>query len=252
MKTKLAGGVVLERVQSTSLFQPGDPGPGENLFFLRWEQTNVPQSLPLEGAWANTGTPANPGYFLFLNVSPPLVDIAFFENELRKVLLAVTTSAFAWVSYSSKTKTTTVPTLLKTRLDNLNQPCVEGNTELVLLPGQKRVVFADGSPIIATSADDFIDGFVITYPPTTTGTQAPGRLGVTLPFVGSLVGCVLFPGLVNAFSARGDTESARKTLVTVSIDPLHPLDPKRNFQEFTGEEFILSQDGETYSISRAN
>jgi len=251
MKTKSTDSVVLERVQSTSLFQPRDPGPGENLLFLRWDRTNVPASLPLEKTWANTGTPTDAGYFLFLNILPPSDEVASFETEIIKMLPAPTTSAFAWVSYVLKNKLTSIQTLLKTKLNDDDEPSVEGNTELVLLPGQKRVVFGDGSSILANLADGFIDGFVITYPPIT-GTQSSGTLGVTLPFVGSLVGCVLFPGLINSLSGRRDAESARKTLVTVSIDPLHPLDPKRNFEEFTGEDFILSQDGETFTISRAN
>jgi hypothetical protein len=58
--------------------------------------------------------------------------------------------------------------------------------------------------------------------------------------------------LVNPPAARQTSSGARKTLVDVAIDPLRPLDAKRNFQRFTGENFILTQDGDSYSISRAS
>jgi hypothetical protein len=251
MRTNNANGVTLQRVKSTSLYQPEQPGNGENLFFLLWDASAPPASIPLEDTWAASGTPRSVGYFLFLNVLPAGGDVAAFEQDIRKLLPNPITSAFVWVVYTPGPNSANVKTLLKTKLNASQNPCVDGDTELVLLPGQKRIGFSDGALIFALASGGLITGFVSSYP-TLAGAQAPGTLGVALPMIGGLVGCVRFGGLINFAALSADSSSARKTLVEVAIDPLHPLDIQRNFERFTGEDFILSQDGNSYSISRAS
>jgi hypothetical protein len=168
---------------------------------------------------------------------------------MRSALPTPGATAFAWVVYNPP-GTATVQTLIKTKLGASNKPCVNGDTQLVLPPGQESVGFGDGSPIFAAYTKQLITAFVVTYPPLS-GARSPVSGGLILPMSGGLVGCVRFAGLTNSIGKRATQDSARKTLVDVAIDPLHPLDPKRNYQLFTGENFILSQDGNTYSISRA-
>lgn len=250
MKPKNDDGVVLQPIESTSLYKPVQPGPGENLLFLLRAAGTHDKTIPLEDTWDSAGTPSLPGYFLFLNVLPASGTFAAFEQEIRKALAGIAAPAFAWVVYDRKTQSVKIQTLLKTKVDK-SQRCVDGNTELVLLPGQKRVGFSDGTPILTATRNRFITDFIITYP-TVAGAMAPEHAGVVLPMTGPLVGCVRFAGLVNPPSARQTSSSARKTLVDVAIDPLRPLDAKRNFQRFSGENFILTQDGDSYSISRAS
>lgn len=248
MRANETGGVVLQQMQTTTLYQPAQPGPGENLYFLRWETDAPPPSIPLEETWAESGLPSTSGYFLFLNAPPP--DASSFEQALRKVLPAPTTTAFAWAVAGP---TASVQTLLKTKLNDSGQPCIDGDTQLALLPGSKGVGFADGSPVLAANVGGLIVGFVVTYPPLK-GAQAPAPSGVSLLMTGDFVGCVQFAGLTDALGGQAvGGESALKTLVSVSIDPHRPLDPKRTYEIFTGENFILTQgDGGGYSISRAS
>jgi hypothetical protein len=240
-------GVVLQQVQTTTLYQPAPPAPGENLYFLRWETDQPPQQIPLEATWAESGPPPTSGYFLFLDAPPP--NAPSFEQAIRKHLPAPTASAFAW----AVTSTAAVQTLLKTKLDDSGRPCVDGDTQLSLLPGSQGVGFSDGSPVLAAEEGGYIVGFVVTYPPLT-GAQSPSPSGVSLPMTGDFVGCVQFAGLTDALGGPGGGgESALKTLVNVSIDPHRPLDPERTYTIFTGENFILTQeDGGSYSIARAS
>jgi hypothetical protein len=247
MRANETGGVVLQQVPTTTLYQPAQPGPGENMYFLRWETDAPPQTIPLEETWAESGLPPTSGYFLFLEAPPS--NAPSFEQAIRKILPAPTTTAFVWALAGPAAS---VQTLLKTKLNDSGQPCVDGNTQLALLPGSKGVGFAEGSPVLAADVGGIILGFVVTYPPLE-GAQAPAPSGVSLPMTGDFVGCVQFAGLTDALAGQaGVGESALKTLVSVSIDPHRPLDPKRTYEIFTGENFILTQGDGGYSISRAS
>ncbi len=247
MRADETGGVVLQRVQTTTLYQPAQPGPDENLYFLRWQTDAAPQSIPLEETWAESGLPPTSGYFLFLDAPP--ADASSFEQAVRKMLPAPTTTAFAWAVAGS---TPSVQTLLKTKLNDSDQPCVDGDTQLSSLPGAKGVGFADGSPVLAARVGGLLVGFVVTYPPLE-GAQTPAPSGVSLPMTGDFVGCVQFAGLTDALGGQAaGGESALKTLVSVSIDPHRPLDPKRTYEMFTGENFRLTLGDAGYSISRAS
>lgn len=243
------GGVVLRQVpQTTALYQPAQPGRSENLFFLRWATDAPPATLPLEKTWAESGTPPDVGYFLFLDAPP--AGASAFEQSMRDTLPAPTASAFAWVVTGPPAS---VLTLLKTRLspNQTGAPCVDGDTQLKLaLPGQESVGFGGGSPILASYSGGLIDGFVVAYPPLA-GAHPPAASGVSLPMAGDFVGCVQFAGLKGAAAGAGGV-GAVKALVGVSIDPLNPLDTTRNKVTFTGASFILTQDTNGYHISRAS
>jgi hypothetical protein len=236
--------------QTTALYQPARPGRNENMFFLRWATDAPPPTIPLEKTWAKSGTPPEVGYFLFLDAPP--AGARAFEQAMRDSLPAPTASAFAWVVTGPPAS---VLTLLKTRLsqDQSNAPRVDGDTQLNLaLPGQESVGFGDGSPILASSTGGLVHGFVVTYP-SLPGAQPPTASGVSLPMAGDFVGCVQFAGLKDTpHDAGASGDSAVKALVTVSIDPLHPLDTTRNQLTFTGASFLLTQDANGYHISRAS
>jgi hypothetical protein len=239
------GGVVLRQVpQTTALYQPAQPGRNENLFFLRWATDAPPATIPLEKTWAESGTPPDVGYFLFLDAPP--AGAQAFEQVMRGSLPAPTASAFAWVVTGPPVS---VLTLLKTRLSQSGAPCVDGDTQLNLsLPGQESVGFGDGSPILASYSGGLIDGFVVTYPPLA-GAHPPTASGVSLPMTGDFVGCVRFAGLKGAGGGAGGVV---KALFNVSIDPLNQLDTTRNEETFTGASYILTRDANGYHISRAS
>jgi hypothetical protein len=242
----------LKQVPATSLYKATSPGPGENMLFLRWATDKPPGLIPLEETWAESGLPATSGYFLFLDAMP--TDAKAFEQAMRKSLPPPTTSAFAWVAGTAAASGPTSPslpdTVLKTKLDGSDRPVVDGDTQLGLLPGSEGVGFGDGAPILATGADGLIDGFVVTYPPPT-GAQGPSPAGVALPMTGPCVGCVQFSGLTDSPGVPQSGDSARKSLVSVSIDPHHPFDQTRTYRRFTGAEYVLTQNGNSYSISPA-
>jgi hypothetical protein len=248
MKVIKSGGVVLKQVASTRLYLPEEVEAKENLLFLRWNTDKPPSSIPLEATWPNNGPPLNAGYFLFLSTTPAVADAPAFEKQMRDALPTPVASGFAWVNYSPKEST--VQSRLSTKLNAENRPVVDGNTPLVLLPGQESLGFGDETPIFATLYGGFISGFSTAYPPLT-DSNPPKSGGVILPFTGKFVGCVQFQGLTNTPGKKVKEVSARKTLVRVSIDPLHPLDSKRNYEHFTSEEFILTQVGNSYYLSRA-
>ena len=207
--------------------------------------TNTTELIPLEDTWAASGSPAVPGYFLFLNAPP--ADPRLFEDEIKKLLPpAPTASAFAWATSGAAPA---VQTLVKTKLNN-SQPCVDGNTELSLPPGLESVGFADNSPVLSIATDGFVTGFVVTHPALTS--PQPNPQGLILPMTGAFVGCVQFQGLTSRFAGAPLDESALKNLVNVSIDPHNPLDVLRNYMRFTGAQYVLTQSGDSYSISPAS
>ncbi|HKS08902.1 MAG TPA: hypothetical protein VJS13_05095 [Pyrinomonadaceae bacterium] len=244
MTTNTTNGVVLKRGQlTTSLYEPTSPGPGENLRFLA--TTAASELIPLEDTWADSGSPNIRGYFLFLNAPP--ADARLFEEEIKKLLPeAPTTSAFAWATNGALPS---VQTLVKTKLNN-SQPCVDGNTELALLPGLGSVGFTDNSPVLSIKVDGFITGFVVTHPALTN--PQPNPLGLLLPMTGSFVGCVQFQGLTSQFAGPPVDESALKNLINVSIDPHNPLDVQRNYMRFTGAQYVLTKTGDSFSITPAS
>jgi hypothetical protein len=244
MPTNTTNGVVLKQVLPTSLYEPTPASPGEHMLFLRWATTNSTELIPLENTWADSGLPDTPGYFLFLNALPE--DAPAFEQEMRQILPAPTTSAFAWATSGAPPS---VQTLLKTKLNN-SQPCVDGNTQLSLPPGLEGVGFTDNSPVLSITTDGFITGFVITHPALTSPQSNP--LGLILPVSGPFVGCVQFQGLTSRFAGAPVDESALKNLVNVSIDPHNPLDTQRNYMRFTGAEYVLTKSVDSYFITPAS
>lgn len=244
MTTNSTGGVVLQRIKPTLLYEPKPPSPEEHLLFLRFNNTAPPDSIPLEQAWADSGLPDNSGYFLFLNAIP--TDPAFFEDKIRPQLPEPTASAFAWAISGA---TPAVQTLLKTKLNNSN-PCVDGDTPLSLPPGLEDLGFADNSPVLSITVDGFITGFVVTHPALTNPQANP--LGLILPMTGPAVGCVQLQGLTSRFAQPPANDSAVKNLVNVSVDPHNPFDTQRNYMRFTGAQYILTKIGDSYSIAPAS
>ena len=243
MTTNTISGVVLKQVLPTLLYEPVTSGPGEHLLFLRWSTANPPASIELEETWADSGLPDTSGYFFFLDALPK--DAQVFEQKMPEQLSAPTTSAFAWAVSGAAAA---VQTLLKTKLNNSGKPCVDGNTQLSLMPGLEEVGFSDGAQILSIKAGGFISGFVVTHPAPTVPQSNP--LGLILPMTGSYVGCVQFAGLTSRFASPPAGDKALKNLVNVSIDPHNPLDTQRTYMRFTGAEYVLTKVGDVYGITR--
>ncbi len=252
MQTEQTGpGVVLQQVPGTTLYRPEQRDPNALLYFVAWKADAAARTIPLKDTWAESGQPLTPGCLLFLNAQP--TDPATFEEAVRTILKRLlpepSTTAVAW---AVATPAPTLKTLIKTKLDGANRPRVDGDTRLGVPPGLKSLGFGDGTPVLAAyDAEGTFNGLRFTSPPRASA-PAPAAAGVSLPLTGKFVGCVQFEGLTNVpgSSITGDAR-ARKVLVRVSVDPLRPLDPKRTYETFTGEYFILSRDGDGYSISRA-
>ena len=241
-----AQGLAFTQVTGTCLYQAGTT---QTLVFLRWNTTSPPASLTLEEVWAASGPPGTPGYLVFLN-SWSVSSASTLETTLRAVLTSPVGTGFVWASVAAAgtPPVVTVQTCLATKLNGDNLPCVDGNTPLAGLPGGPKVGFSDRSPVTASEEDGCITGFVITNPPMGT-TPPPSGRGVSLPMAGTGIGCVQFSGLVDAPGrAQAGVTQACKAAVSVSIDPLHPIDSKRNYMIYTGSEYVLAFDGSTYHL----
>src|SRR5262249_31028207 len=114
-------------------------------------------------------------------------------------------------------------------------------------PGLESVGIAGNAPVLSMRVDGSITGFVITHPALISPESNP--VGLILPLTGSFVGCVQFEGLTSRFTQRSAGDSAIKNLVNVSIDPHNPLDTKRNFMRFTGQEYLLTKSADSYVIT---
>jgi hypothetical protein len=236
---KASGGVVLTSIPSTNLYQPSSLGPGENMLFLRWATASPPPSLPLEDVWADAGAPTTPGYLVFLDAVPSSGDAAALEKALRAVLPVPGTTGFVWANFPASSP---VQTLLKTRLGADNKPCIDGDTPFNGPPGFPGLGFSDGALVIAARESGFINAFAVTYPPAP-GAMASLGSGITLAMAGFGVGCLQFQGLIDAPGSAAQ-DSVIKALVSVSMDPLHPLDTSRNFMTYAGPEYRLTiEDG---------
>jgi hypothetical protein len=242
-------GVTLQRIASTTLYQPQSPAPGEAMWFLLWSQADPPAQLTLEQTWAESGPPAAPGYFLFLNELPQQGNAASFEEKVRALLPATALAGFVWAVYTPKKDDVKVQTRIGLDLDSGNRPVVDADTSFVLPPGMTELGVGKGAPVTASAPGGLVDAFVVSYPPQE-GADPPRPGGLTLPMTGGFVGCVRFGGLVNALN-DGKGSSVLKSLVEVQVDPLRPVDPKRTFQTFTGLDYLLVAEGNGYRLERA-
>ncbi len=237
-------------VPQTSLYAPVRQVPGENMLFLRWDTASLPQTLLFEDTWADEGAPAQRGYFVFLNAVPAVSDAPALAELLRRNLAAPVATGFVWTSFHQGLPTSSIEiqTAMPMKFDSANRPCVDGNIVLKTLPGIAALGFEDGALAVARRESDAMVGVSITY----TGsalTQTSNGIGVALPIVGLLTGCATFQALINAVNNESET-AVKKALVDVAFDPLHPVDPERNFTVFTGQEYWLTQDGSMLGLSR--
>jgi hypothetical protein len=261
------GDLLFTRVGTTALYRPAAPGPGERLWFLRWRTDDPRPQIPLTEMWQAEGTPPAVGDFVFFDVLPPESAAPDVERALRAVwTIPPVASSFAWVKYAAAKdaailpSTVSVQTRLALTLDASNRPIIEADTLLALPRGTLALGFAAGAPVIGSLGPGGANGFVITYPPLT-GADPPRGQGLLLPITGPAVGCVCLGGLVtfpgsarrSQLGIRGprpaprggeDIDETFKALVRVQIDPLHPFDPARTFQTFTGRDFLLRRDSD--------
>jgi hypothetical protein len=243
--------ISLQRIPGTSLYQPLLPGKGEKMLFLLWNNNTSPSSLDLNQSWADQGVPANPGFLLFFSNLPTAAQSPAVEKQLRELLPSPTTTAIAWITFTISTGAIALSTLLKTRLNAHGQPCVDGETPLKVFSGVKTVVFPDAALLQGSYTDASLNGLISTYAPSPIN-PPPGGIGIFLPLTGGpsgkLVGCVCFSGLIDALSSSKEPNRVLKSLMTVSIDPLNPIDSSRNFQVFTGLNYYLIADPAGYRL----
>jgi len=242
-------GVTFQRIQPTRLYAPQSPSPGEAMLFLLWPETDPPSQLTLEKTWADTGSPAAPGYFLFLNELPLPGGAASFEKRLRALLPETTLAAFAWVVYAAGKEEVTIRTRIGLTLDANDRPVVDADTEIALPPGMTAIGVGKDAPVTALASNGLIETFAVAYPPRPNA-EPPRTGGLALPMADEGVGCVRFFGLVDALSGSGGAE-VQKSLVFVQIDPLRPFDPSRTFQTFTGRDYLLVADGSGFRLESA-
>jgi hypothetical protein len=247
----------LKLIASTGLYEPVAPVKGEQMWFLLGNAATPPELLPFDSIWADEGPPTHPGHLLFFDKLPPTSLAAAFEAELRKnpAFSAPTFTACAWLNckITGTIVAISVSTLLRMRANSAGRPCVDGETPLILDRGAENLVFPDGALCMGYREDGKLAGITTTYAPRDQD-PPPNGFGVLLPLAGAqsnLVGCVCFAGLINSLSGGNDPTRQRKSLWSVAIDPLHPIDTKRNYQRYSGQDFVLSGSEGAYRLDPA-
>jgi hypothetical protein len=248
---------------STAFYQPDPRGKDNRMFFLRRDTAGAAKTIAARDIWADTGSPASPGWVVFLSRLPEETQMRDLEGDLRKLLAGAPsaapspTTAFLWATLSQERPKSTlaISTLLRTRLDPENHPVVDGDTRLSTQPGILSLVFPDGARLCARrDVHGTLTAVISTFSPGMSRFPASG-LGITLPLGGEpdpqRVGCVTFQALLDAPPGPGSVGVA-KTLVNVSLDPLNPLGRDRNFQTLTGRRFILAGTDGSYTLTPDN
>jgi hypothetical protein len=254
-KLSTDGADSLKRLPATGFYEPVLPGKNEKMLFLLWDTKTAPDNLTLDKIWSDKGLPPYSGYLLFFDTLPTALQVPSVEKQMRKLLTTPPTTAVGWIKYAASTDVATVSTLLKTKLDSEKRPCVDGETHLNSVPGVKTIIFPNAALLVGRYDSTALTGLVSSFALSPQSPVSDG-LGVSLPLKGGidgkLVGCVRFLGLSDAFSRPKDPTHVLKSLMDVSIDPLHPLDTSRNYQIFTGQNYLLSGKDGHYNLSPAN
>jgi hypothetical protein len=245
---------------SAAFYYPDPRGKDNRMFFLRRDAAGAAKTIAARDIWADTGSPASPGWVVFLSRLPEETQMRDLEADLRKLLAGAPpaapspTTAFFWATLSQeKSKSTlAISTLLRTRLDPENHPVVDGDTRLSTPPGIPSLVFPDGARLFARRDEQgTLTGVTSAFSPSMSSFPASG-LGITLPLGGDpdpqRVGCVMFQALVDA-PRSPKSPGVSKSLVNVSLDPLNPIGRGRNFQTLTDWRFILAGTDGNYTLT---
>lgn len=246
----------LRRIPSTGLYEPVVAAPGQQMWFLLGNPSDAPDFLAFDQIWSDEASPTHPGHLLFFNRIPSTSQAASVEAELRRRpdFRPPTVTAWAWIKATDKDPITlTIVTLLKTRTNAASHACVDGDAALSGPAGFQAIVFPDGALCIGQRDNGHIVAVATTYSPKE-GDPPPNGFGVRLPLGGTerhLVGCAVFSALVNDFSSRNDPTRQRKSLRNGALDPLHPIDDKRNYLIYAEKDFILSGQPGSYRLDPA-
>jgi hypothetical protein len=244
------GAAELVRIPATSLYRRSQATPGEAMIFLRWSVVASPDTLAIHLTWANSGPPAEPGYYVFLNEVPPDATAPAFEEALRGLLVKPAATGFVWALYLAPAKAS-MQTAIQMSLGAANQPMVADSVTMQLPPGVRTLGFRAQTPVASMGTAPSIDGFVFTYPPLP-GSDPPTGAGISLGIDKGTIGCLRFDALVNVRPVKEGATEALKALVQVQIDPIRPFDPQRTYQRFSGSSYFLRVTGDGHHLSPAS
>lgn len=211
---------------STGLYAPGASG-GEALFLL-WTP-GAQATLSITSLWADSGVPADPGWFIFLAGPVGQANAAAVEAALRKGLGETRPTGIAWADVNGGIACA-VPIECRAGA----APSVAADATLPTPAGLLALSFAAGTPL--RSVGDF-EGLAASAPPKA-GPVLTGSDGATVWIQGERAGCATF----QALAGQDPAADATVTLMEVSLDPLRPFDPSRSFQTFTGMSYGFTAD----------
>lgn len=207
---------------STALYAPGGTGTSA---FLLWNEAEAPTTLPLSSTWSDSGAPANPGWFVFLEAPVE----AAIEGGLRAALAGKTSTGLAWA-----VKGAWIACAVPIACTADAGPSVASDCTLPTPAGLLALSFPAGTPLRSTGT---LEGIVASAP-TEAGPVRAGSDGTIVWIQGERAGCVTFQALAGQPPSAGGTV----TLMEVSLDPLRPFDPSRSFQTFTGMSYGFTRD----------
>jgi hypothetical protein len=243
-------------VGATNLYQPPGAPAGGKLLFLAAPGGGTEQTLTLEATWDASLTPAAIGYYLFLNQWPDPGSFPAFEASLKARLPPTPPahSSFAWVQITSHDNPSVINTsILMITLDDRMQTLTDDLILDVPLPFSGLVI-SSKTPISPAFDEEFINGFVIQYPPQPPfqgqpASHPPNDVGLSLAMTGEGVGCFRFEGLYDAMpTVTTEPASVVKDFYRVSLDPLNFFDDKRTYMTPIGTSFRLTKEAEGFSI----
>ena len=212
---------------------------GGSALFLLAAAHDPPASILLADTWSDAGAPLCPGWFVFLAQPIDAGSAQGVEATLRSALASPETTGFAWADRQGN-----VASCLPTGLDASQAPCVAAETTLPTPPGMLALSFPKDAPLRKVDEEGTLQAIACGVPPDATTEGATG-MSASIQATGEAAGCITFEAFVGDPPGAG----AAVVLMAVSIDPLHPFDPKRSFQRFTGARFGFAPHGDGWQLA---
>jgi hypothetical protein len=209
---------------------------GTAVFVLAKPPTPPPPTLQVASLWTDKGPPENPGWFVFTDQPINTSGASAAEKALREMLAVGTTTGIAWVNYQGGA-TASMLASIATALDPDNTPRIAADAPLPTPAGLLASSFAADAPVRGLAGPDGLEALVVGVPSAATGgVRSVGGQGAAIVLFGDSAGCVRFDALIGQPPAQGATVA----LMRVSIYPLDPFDIARNYETFTGTQYLFT------------
>ena len=211
---------------------------GGTAVFLLSSTAAAPPQLTLGEIWSDVGPPSRPGWFAFLAAAVTGASAREVELKLRSGLSPGEASGIAWAAADG-----TVACRLPTKLGVDDRPVAAAETTLPTPLGSLALSFPAEAPLRGSRQGGLLTAIECGIPAAAVGLPAASP-AAAVQIGGEAAGCVFFEALV------GDPpgSAGAVSLMTISIDPLAPFDPKRSYRRFTGRTFGFARTADGWQL----